>query len=295
MRRVAGNSKHIVAFAPSGYIHGVNISSFHTHTRLCKHASGVPSDYVRRAASDGCSALGFSDHVPYPDDSVWRESRMSISEIPLYFQMVADAREEAKQLNPGNPIPVYCGFECEWHPIYDSWYRELRANPSVQYLAYGPHWVDDEGDFWYIPERSDARLLTRYINLVLNGMRSGLFSFVAHPDLFLSCYSETDPDVRAACADLIAAAIDLDLPLEINGLGLVKTRVPGAHGMRPPYPVPEFWQMAAEAGAKIICCSDAHRPEDALAGAFKARSFAEKWGITALDPLEALSFTATSK
>ena len=42
------------------------ISSFHTHTYLCNHAQGTVTDYYSVAVSEGCSALGFSDHCPYP-------------------------------------------------------------------------------------------------------------------------------------------------------------------------------------------------------------------------------------
>ena len=42
------------------------ISNYHTHTKLCKHAEGMPSDYFEQAKTDVCSELGFSDHCPYP-------------------------------------------------------------------------------------------------------------------------------------------------------------------------------------------------------------------------------------
>ena len=56
------------------------ISNFHTHTYLCKHAEGKPIDYVKEAIKAGCSALGFSDHCPYPDSS-WDYCRMGEYEV----------------------------------------------------------------------------------------------------------------------------------------------------------------------------------------------------------------------
>jgi histidinol-phosphatase (PHP family) len=270
----------------------VSFSSFHTHTRLCKHASGVPADYVRRAAADGCSALGFSDHGPYPDDSVWPASRMSVAQVPEYRRLVDEARAVAAALPSDKTFPVFFGFECEWYPAYESWYRDyLRAEVGAEYLVYGSHWIQDAGDFWYIPDYAKPELLRRYVDLTVSGIRSGLYDLFAHPDILLAGYTKLDADVRAACRDIIDAAVSADMPMEINGLGLQKTRVRGDEGMRFPYPVREFWEMAAEAGARIVCNSDAHRSEDVIAGTRRATAFAEKIGVATIDTATALGFT----
>ena len=267
---------------------GVSISSFHTHTRLCKHASGEPVDYVRRAAADGCSALGISDHGPYPDNAVWPNSRMSVSDIPRYLEMIRLARSEA-------PFPLYWGFECEWHPSFDSWYRDyLRAEVGAEYLVYGSHWIDDNGEFWYIPEVPEKRLLRRYVELTVAGLQSGLFDLFAHPDIFLAGFTGKDPDVRDACVEIIDAAIAADLPMEINGLGLQKPKVMGATAIRSPYPVREFWEMAAERGARIVCNSDAHRPQDVIDSTRNAMAFAAEIGLKPIDTAKALGFPDVS-
>lgn len=261
----------------------MNISSFHTHTRLCKHATGEPVDYVRQAAADGCSALGFSDHCPYPDPT-WSGSRMSVSQLPEYRQLVTNARENA-------PFPVYWGFECEWHPAYESWYRDyLRYEIGAEYLVYGSHWVEENGEFWYIPEYPGVQRLVRYTDMTIQGIQSGLYDFMAHPDIFLAGYPHLDDSVLSASRDIIQAAVDASLPMEINGLGLSRAPIAGSNGLRPPYPVREFWEMAAQEGAVILCNSDAHRSVDVIEPARKARRFAEEAGIPVQDPVDVLSF-----
>ncbi len=257
----------------------MSISSFHTHTRLCKHATGVPRDYASQAAAEGCLALGFSDHCPYPDGT-WSGSRMAVGDVGLYRSLVVEAAL-------ASDFPVRFGFECEWHPRYESWYRDfLLGECGAEFLAYGPHWVEDSGEFFYIPEAAEARLLRSYVDLTCEGIASELYAYVAHPDLLLAGYTRMTADVRAACADIIDAAVAAALPLEVNGLGLMRPLIPGDGGMRSPYPVREFWEMAASRGARIICNSDAHRPEDALASAKNARDFARAIGI---EPEEALA------
>lgn len=267
----------------------MNISSFHTHTNLCKHATGEPVDYVRRAVSDGCSALGISDHCPYPDNSVWPGSRMAVSDMPRYIEMINEAREIA-------PFPLFWGFECEWYPAYESWYRDyLRAEVGAEYIVYGSHWVNDNGEFWYIPDIPEKRLLRRYVDLTVQGLESGLYDLFAHPDIFLAGFIEMDAELRDACVEIIDTAIAADLPMEINGLGLHKAKVPGPSGLRAPYPVREFWEMAASRGARIVCNSDAHRPRDVIENARNALEFAERIGIKTIDTVEALSFTKKAR
>ena len=41
---------------------------YHMHTPLCRHASGEPVDYARRALEVGLSEIGFSDHSPMRQD-----------------------------------------------------------------------------------------------------------------------------------------------------------------------------------------------------------------------------------
>jgi len=44
------------------------------HTPLCRHATGEPVDYARRALEVGLTEIGFSDHSPMRRDDFddWR-------------------------------------------------------------------------------------------------------------------------------------------------------------------------------------------------------------------------------
>ena len=59
-------------------------ANFHTHTYLCRHASGEPEEYVKTAIKNGLKVLGFSDHVPYPFTNGYHSGfRMEVSETPV--------------------------------------------------------------------------------------------------------------------------------------------------------------------------------------------------------------------
>ena len=263
-----------------------SIANYHTHTRLCHHAEGEPEDFVRQAVKEGCLALGFSDHCPYlPSfEDTWPDIRMAVEDVPLYQSMIERAREAA-------PFPVYMGFECEWDSRYAGWYSdELRGHYGAQYLVLGSHWVTEGSSHVYCRDLDGTASLNRYIDQTIDGMRSGLFAFLAHPDLFMSGYREWDGQSKACLGAILDAAADLEMPLEVNGLGCSREPQDTRRGMRYQYPYTEFWEMvAARPGVRVICNSDAHRPQDVILNAWKARDFAGRFGLTPLENLECLS------
>ena len=66
--------------------------------------------------------------------------------------------------------------------------------------------------------------LKAYSNYFIQSMESGLFAFMAHPDLFGNSYLTWDENTIAASHDILTAAAQLKMPLEINGYGLRKTK-----------------------------------------------------------------------
>lgn len=100
-----------------------------------------------------------------------------------------------------------------------------------------------------------------------------------HPDLFLAAHRRWDAEAKAASCDIIQCAIETDTPLEINDNGLRKKPVETPTGIRQPYPVREFWELARDMGAKVVTNSDAHRPKDLSAHNTNATAFAKELGI----------------
>ena len=43
-------------------------ADYHLHTLLCRHATGEPVDYAKRALAVGLAEIGFSDHSPLRQD-----------------------------------------------------------------------------------------------------------------------------------------------------------------------------------------------------------------------------------
>ena len=79
---------------------------------------------------------------------------------------------------------------------------------------------------------------------------------------------------------IIALCKDKNIPIEINGYGLLKRSIIDENQVcRYQYPYKDFWEFAKTFDVKIVCNSDAHQPECALYGASLAQEFAKNLGI----------------
>ncbi|MBA3685272.1 MAG: histidinol-phosphatase [Planctomycetes bacterium] len=234
---------------------------YHTHTHRCKHASGDAPDYARVAAAGGCRVLGISDHTPLPDGR-WPGVRMTMDGFPGYLAAIAQARAEQPALT------VLAAVECEWVPEFASFYRdELLGRNGLDYLIGAGHYtvIDGvwRGSFEHLV--TPAALRT-YATMMEEAMVSGLFAFIAHPDLIGCCNEVWTADTAACARDLCAASLATGVPLELNGYGIRKEWIDTPDGRRPQYPWIPFWEIAGAMGVQVVLNSDAHRPEDTLAG-----------------------------
>lgn len=259
------------------------ISNFHTHTYLCNHAEGAIMDYIQVAQSASCAALGFSDHCPYPldDRDTWPEIRMKSDQLLFYVSEINSKKNIAS-------FPLYVGLECEWDEYYYKWLDTLKKDFNLDYLVFGSHWLtlkkNNKIIHKYVPTISAFDEFKLYINQTIEGIQSGLFKFLAHPDLPLAKGLIWDDMIAFEFEKLIDAAVKYNMPLEINGLGMHKPMIHNLDGtMRYQYPVDEFWQLAKTKGAKIICNSDAHSPQQVIDFAQSARDYAKSHDIKILE------------
>lgn len=232
--------------------------NFHTHTFRCKHAKGDVADYCDMAISMGMKTLGISDHAALPDDR-WIQARMNYIDLPEYTATIDSAREKYPQLR------VVKGMECEYLPEHQTWYEdELLGEYGFQYLIGAAHFFLDEDDKWVgtYGGTNSAKAIREFADYTIKMMASGVFDFIAHPDLFGNCYEHWDENCTAATRDIMTAAAELDVGLEVNALGIRKQAAKKPENPFPLYPWLPFWEEASDHGVKVIVNSDAHRPED---------------------------------
>lgn len=250
--------------------------NYHTHTKRCKHAKGEDEEYVLCAIEAGFKVLGFSDHAPFhfPCGHV-SHFKMLPEEAPEYAKSVMSLREKY-----AGKIDIHLGLEAEYYPeIFDEsiiFWRSI----GVEYLILGQHYVPSE----WLSERVSSTVahqnkgLKAYTDVCCAAMKTGKFSYIAHPDILKYCGDDTafyESEVRR----LVRCAVETDTPMEINLLGLRTDR----H-----YPSERFWQIAKDYSPKVIFGVDAHSPDTFLdfSQYKKCELFAEKFGLNIIDSLK---------
>jgi histidinol-phosphatase (PHP family) len=222
------------------------LANYHTHTVRCNHATGTEREYIEEAIKHGFKILGFSDHVPQPyPEGLSSRIRMKMEDIGEYRQTLLNLREEYK-----DKIKILIGFEVEYTVQYFPKLIEALRENSIDYIIQGQHYAPDEFNGFYagMPTTSEQDLRD-YVDLTIQGMQTGLFTYLAHPDLIN--FHGDDAVYRKYMQKIVESALQLDIPLEVNMLGFVEKRN---------YPCDRFFSMASEMGAKFIIGCDSHKP-----------------------------------
>jgi len=226
------------------------IANYHTHTPRCNHAKGTEKEYAEAAIAAGLQVLGFSDHTPqfFPGE-YYSRMRMFPWELKNYAQAVLDVRKQY-----ADRLQIHLGLEVEYYPAIFPELMEVLRDTPIEYIILGQHWNENEEGMPYNgrPTDSECQLKT-YCNQVIDAIHTGLFTYVAHPDILN--FTGTDRVYKRHMRRLCQAAKSCHIPLELNLLGLRC----GRH-----YPHPLFWEIAAEEGCSVILGNDAHDPEHLL-------------------------------
>ncbi|MBO4926752.1 MAG: histidinol-phosphatase [Clostridiales bacterium] len=223
------------------------LANYHTHTTRCHHAFGTEREYIEQAIAQGFTVLGFSDHVPQPYPKGFRSGiRMTMDEIEDYTGTLVKLRDEYK-----DQIKILIGYEVEYSArFFPTLLKELRRFP-LDYLIQGQHFAVNEIDGFYVGAPfSKAEDLKAYVDTTIEGMETGLFTYLAHPDL--PYFLGNDDIYLHQMRRIVEKAVELDIPLEVNMYGFSDHRN---------YPCHRFFNMAKELHPKFVLGCDAHQPK----------------------------------
>lgn len=197
-----------------GVVHFMYVSIpkeiFHVHSYRCGHAEEVEDEaYVKRAVELGANRIVFTDHVPYPNDYFQR--RMKYEELDGYIKTINELKTKYKK-----EIEILCGLEAEFVVAYKNYYEELRERLDL--LVLGQHFYEVNGEFSFNrPKEEVIENEYRYSSeAIIQGIESGLFDVVVHPDRIFRRRKQWEDDMAAVGTNIISAAVKHDIPLEIN-------------------------------------------------------------------------------
>ena len=202
---------------------------------------------MQAALERGFETLGFSDHTPYcfPDGYV-SGFRMRMDQLQDYCNIV-----RLLQKKYADRIRIPLGVEMEYYPAYFADTLQILRDAGIEYMLLGQHFVGNEmGEHYSGRATGDAEILKRYCRQAMEGMNTGLFTYLAHPDLIH--FVGDEQTYRHHMRQLCREARSCEVPLEVNMLGSWAGRN---------YPNPVFWELAAEEGCHVILGCDAHAPD----------------------------------
>lgn len=244
--------------------------NYHTHTYRCHHASGSVEEYITRAIEGGIKFLGFSDHIPFVcpngEETFYR---ILTAEVEEYFSEISLLREKYK-----NKINIKIGFEMEYYPKHFKKMLENAVGWGAEYLILGEHFLEEEQPDIEIKSirmgSGSKERLEEFTDCVIEAVKSGVFTYVAHPDIFK--FTGDDDIYEEQARRLCKASAEFNVPLEINFLGIRDNR---------DYPNEKFWKVAGEEQSPVTFGFDAHDAKSAYDGEslVKAKKLVEKYNL----------------
>lgn len=259
-------------------------SNYHSHVALCNHAEGSVEDHVVQMISLGYKIIGISDHMPastiggFPPSFV-QTFRMRPEELDGYIADINRCKDKY-----GADAKILVGLEAEYWSSHLEYLKTL--SQKIDYLVFGNHVIVVDGC-----TKSSFNLHTKaeaieYGRSSVEALSTGLYSFMAHPDLFLMKYpwDETAEEI----AHMIAkASIKYNIPLELNANGIRRGTIDTNEGIRYMYPRKEFWDVIRNYNCEVIINSDAHflnqHDDNELHKTYK---LGNEWGLNIIYSLE---------
>ena len=222
----------------------------------------------------GIAELGFSDHVPCPfKDGYVSGIRMTMEQAPEYVYAI---RELGKEY--ASDIKLYVGFEAEYILEFFKEQKAMFDRLGCDYMIMGQHFMKSEqtGPYTGTPTDDESRI-REYVDTVIEGMKTGMYSYLAHPDLIN--YQGLDSVYEWEMTRMCKALKELDIPLEINMLGISA----GKH-----YPTERFWCIPHDIGNKVILGLDAHTVDNIcdVESYEKALDIVRKYDLNLIDRIE---------
>jgi histidinol-phosphatase (PHP family) len=227
---------------------------YHMHTPLCRHATGEPVDYARRALEAGLTEIGFSDHSPMRRDD-FDDWRMRLDQLDDYVRRVRQAQQEFPRL------AIRLALEVDYLPGQEDWIRELAGRYPWDYLIGAVHYVSDT---WAVDSpfqlsewknREVGEVWTAYCERLTLAAETGLFDIIAHADLPKKFGHRPPAGGPPLFERFLDAVKRQGCALELNTAGLRKE-------CREIYPSRDILQLAFQKDVPITFGSDAHAPEE---------------------------------
>ena len=227
------------------------LANYHTHTQYCNHAENTIEENVELAIKYGLKVLGFSEHCFSPSATNNHYRLGSADIVEEYLKTIDICKEKYR-----DKIQILAGFEVDYFLKDLEWLKNLYHREDVDFFVLGLHGTKVGAEFKFTD--MDQQHLKKYCSLMVDAMKSDLFDYVAHPDLFTesaSSWNKTHTEISYQIARL---AKQLNIPLGFNINGMFSKKRKYLDGWRYIYPHQKFWEIVAEVQAPVLIEMDVH-------------------------------------
>ncbi|OYP35522.1 histidinol-phosphatase HisJ family protein [Rhodopirellula sp. MGV] len=221
----------------------------HSHTPLCKHATGDPVEYAAVAEERGLSGIHITCHNPMPD-GFSANVRMGLEEFDTYVDLVAQATDEFK-----GRVEVCLGLEADYFEGYEAFLEKQLASADFHFVlgSVHPQIAEWRERYW---QGDLVEVQRTYFNLLAKAAETGMFDSISHPDLIKN-FTDEVWEINVAL-DLVRPALDriakTGAAMELNTSGMLK-RIPEMN------PFPKMLREMNQRGIPVTLGADAHVPE----------------------------------
>jgi len=224
---------------------------YHIHTKLCNHARGVMSTYVKRAIEKGLKEVCFLDHLTLSEPG--NRLSMTPGEVPFYFQAVQKLKH-----NYNGVIDIKVGLEVDFSPANTDFVEEIIETFSFDVIGSSIHFP---GNIDIVNSRSDwkqGRFDTDYVyQLYFSQFKTMLeydyFDVICHLDLPKKFGRKPIKTFDKEFDEIITLIKDKDLTVELNTSGY-------NHPVSEAYPATGIIKKCHKAGVRMTLGSDSHHP-----------------------------------
>ncbi len=220
----------------------------HSHTPLCNHADGEPTEYAAVAYDRGLRGLIVTCHNPMPN-KFSHHVRMREDQLDEYVDLVARTTDQWS-----GRVDVRLGLEADYFEGHEAYLEKQLSSADFHFVlgSVHPQIPEFREKYWQADEVEVQRM---YFHLLAKSAETGLFDSLAHPDLVKNhTHKVWQPDVimKDICAalDRIAAT---GVAMELNTSGLNKT-------ISEMNPFPQMLTEMRQRNIPVTLGADAHQP-----------------------------------
>ncbi|KAA5545258.1 histidinol-phosphatase HisJ family protein [Roseiconus nitratireducens] len=221
----------------------------HSHTPLCKHAEGQPTEYAAVAEARGLRGLHVTCHNPMPN-GFSSGVRMAESEFDQYVDLVAQTTADWR-----GRVDVRLGLEADYFEGLESYVEKQLASAEFHFVLGSVHpQIGEFRDRYWSQDLREVQ--ATYFRLLAQSAETGLFDSLAHPDLIKNVTREAWDELEVM--DLVRPALDriakTGVAMELNTSGVNKL-------IRQMNPFPAMLVEMQQRNIPVTLGADAHVPE----------------------------------